>query len=329
MVSLFYIHSHTTFLSAAATINKINLPLNKIVIITTRNYKISDNVLSTCKIIDLSIDFSFLMDNKYNLFKVLKRTKKVDMLINLEIGGNYKAFLPHIGIYLMQIIASHPFCKEVNFIEEGSACYSKSMQLNNGSFKNNIKILISKFLFPTKRFWLTDLLFEDLYKQFNINSTYAIFLKAFEFLKFEKRIIEWPKYGLNVEIKSEHPIFIFDALIEMNYIEPKMYWSAVKRMVQESSHICNYIKFHPYQKIESKNFIKNQFKLLNVQYIELAQNIIMEDIIINRANLTFIGFSSSILLYAKIYNHNVKTYEQLFQLDKKYAGFRRLYDFEL
>ncbi len=71
------------------------------------------------------------------------------------------------------------------------------------------------------------------------------------------------------------------------------------------------------------------FEARKVKFIELNQAVVIEDLLVNKRNLTFIGFSSSILLYAKIFKHNVKSYEELLLNDKKYVGFRKLYDFEL
>ena len=329
MTYTFYIHSHTTFLTVLAIIKQLNLQSYNVVFITTRNYKINNELFTPHKTIDFSNQFVYLMKNKYRIRKTLAKTKEIDSIIQDEIGANYLAFLPHIGVFLMQIIASHPSCLEVSFIEEGSACYSKRMQAKKGLFKNNVKYLLSKFFIPSKRFWLADLLFKDLYGDLNIKCTYGISLKTFEILPYQKKIIQWPKCGLRIEINEKNPIYIFDALIEMKFVEPQLYMAAVQRMIQETAFECNYIKFHPYQTTKNKNIIKRQFDIQKASYIELDQNIIVEDIIINKENLTINGFSSSILLYAKIYKHKVNCYEELLENDKKYKAFRKLYDFEI
>ena len=329
MKHLFYIHSHSTFLSALATIKLLNLPIFKVVFVITRNYRINNEMFPPCKIIDFSDQFTNLTNNKYHIRRTIKKVEEIDVIISREIGTFYLAYLPHIGVYLMQIIGSHPLCLEVNFIEEGNACYSKRMQAKNGFFKNSIKFFISKLFFPSKRFWLTNLLFKDFYRILNINCTYGISKKTFEFLPYRKKIIQWQNFGLNFEINEKFPIFIFDALIEMNFIEPQLYWAAVKQMIGETAFECNYIKFHPYQSTENKNLIKRQFEMQKSSYIELDQNVIVEDIIVNKEYLTFNGFSSSILLYAKIYNHSVKSFEELLLSDKKYRSFRKLYDFQI
>lgn len=330
MIHLFYIHSHTTFLSTLATIKLLNLSVSEVVFAISRNYKINnEKMFPPYKTIDFSNQFTYLMSNKYHVRRALKKTEEIDSVINDQIGANYLAYLPHIGVFMTQIIASHTLCLEVNFIEEGSVCYSKRMQAKKGFLKNDLKYLISKLLIPSKRFWLTDLIFNDLYGNLNINCTFGISLKTFEFLPYKKNIIQWQKLGLSFEINEKFPIYIFDALIEMNFVEPQLYWSAVKQMIQESARECNYIKFHPYQSSENKNSIKSLFETQKVIYIELAQNVIIEDVIVNKENLTFNGFSSSILLYAKINNHKVNSYEKILQNDKKYRGFRKLYDFEL
>ena len=329
MIHLFYVHSHTTYLSALGTIKLLNVPVSDVVFVLSRNYKINNEMFPSCETIDFSDQFTYLMLHKHHIKRSLRKTREIDSIINAKIGANYLAFLPHIGVFMTQIIASHPLCIEVNFIEEGSACYSKRMQAQKGLFKNYIKYIISKFLFPTKRFWLADLLFKDLYGNLNINCTYGLSVKTFQFLPYKKKIIQWQKFNIMVEIDEKYPIFIFDALVEMNFVEPKLYWLAVKQMIQKSACEHNYIKFHPYQNSESKNIIKSQFEKQEASYIELAQNVIIEDLIVNKEYLTFNGFSSSILLYAKIYNHKVNSFETLLQEDKKYRDFRKLYDFEI
>jgi hypothetical protein len=329
MFRLFYIHSHTTLLSALGTVEKLRLNSSKIVVVTTRNYRISTDQMPCALCIDLSDHFTYLMKNKYNFFRTIKMVREIDKLIDERVGGEYVSYLPHIGVYLMQIIATHRFCKEVNFIEEGSASYSRKLQASNRLFNGLVKTFISRFLIPSRRFWLTDVLFTDLYKALNICHSYGIFNRTFQYLPYKKSVIAWPKLRLSCEIHEEYPIYIFDSLVEMNFVDDKLYFSALSQMIKETASGTNYIKFHPYQTEANKKFIREQFNLINVEVIELADNVVIEDVIVNKRNLNFFGFTSSILLYAKIFNHQYHSFENLLKSDPKFINFRKLYDFEL
>jgi hypothetical protein len=329
MIALFYIHSHTTFLSALGTIRKLDLSFSNIVVVTTRHYKVNRELLPCERIIDLSDHFVYLMKNKYNIIRSIRRVRELDDILDKAIGGEYVSFLPHIGVYLMQIIATHRLCKEVNFIEEGSASYSRKLQAKNSLVNGLVKTFISKILIPSKRFWLTDVLFTDLYKCLNIRQSFGIFEGTFQYLPYNKNVIAWPKIALGYEINDAYPIYIFDALVEMNFVEETLYFASLKDMIQETASGTNYIKFHPYQSEKNKNYIREQFNSMNVKVIELPDNVIIEDVIVNKRKLSFFGFSSSILLYAKIFNHQYRSFEYLLKNDSKYINFRKLYDFEL
>ena len=274
MLQLFYIHSHTTYLSVLGIIAELKLIPENVIFITTRRYLVKDYI--PAKVLDLSSEFTYLMDEKYSFYNIKKTVNRIDDLIKKEIKSPYKAFLPHIGVYLMQLIATHKLCVEVSFIEEGHVSYSRRMQSDDYSLKNGIKSIISRLLIPSKRFWLTDFIYDDFYRQFKIGDTYGISKKTFEYLPYHKKIIKWPRLESYSEINKSYPIYIFDALIEMNFIPPAIYFEAIKKMIGSTAGKINYIKFHPYQKAESINFIKKQFKLQDLKYIELRRILMLK-----------------------------------------------------
>lgn len=302
---------------------------DKVVMIVTRNYKPDLNVFSPGKVVDMSQEFDYLMHNKYSASKTKAAFKEITDFITNDIGAPYASYLPHIGVFLMQMIASHPLCAEVNFIEEGSASYSRRLQSDKGTLRNGIKALISRCLYPSKKFWLTDQLFKDLSGRLNIKNTWGISDRTFEFLTYRKQVVHWEKFGIVPDIDEQYPIYIFDALIEMKFVDPQLYLDVIKQMLQETAREFNYIKFHPYQTAENRILIKALFDERYAKYIELGQDVITENLMLGKTGLTFIGFSSSVLLYANICGHNVKTYEGYLKQDKQYTRYRQLYDFKL
>lgn len=329
MKHLFYIHSHTTYLTAVGVIESLQIQAEEIIFVISRNYKNTFHH-SLYKEIDLSLTFKDSMDEPFKFWKLNKLVKYVDSILEKEVNDKYLAYLPHVGVFLPQVLATNKNCRGIRFIEEGSCCYSPRIEIKRYPIKEIIKILYSQVFTQFKRFWFTDFVFyhEFLHKRKEVETElFCISQKAYEYLNYKKHIVQWPTIKIDDTLNQQYPIFIFEAAIEQKYAEKEIYLDRVKKVIESESEEVNYIKFHPAQHKANIEVIHSHFKRLGKQVIDLPNDVPFELVILNQKDLKIIGFGSSLLLYAKSLGHQVKSFESLLLDDPKYKEYKKVCDF--
>nr|WP_315143083.1 polysialyltransferase family glycosyltransferase [uncultured Flavobacterium sp.] len=331
MKHVFYAHSHTLFLTALGTIEYLNLIPDDVIFIYTRNYT-NEFIKIPYKVIDFSSIFSDSMEKreKFYFWKLNRLVKKVDNLISNEILGDYLAYLPHVGVFLPQVIATNRQCKGIRFVEEGTICYSSSLGVRKKSVREFLKTLYSFCVNQYKRYWFTDYSFyyEFLKVRFNHSvQFFGVSDRSFGSFNNKTHVVKWPYVQTDFRLNTSNPIYILEAAIEQNFVSKEAYLKAVQIMISESVSSDNYIKFHPAQNEENKNKIRQYFLDQNKNIIELPQNIPFELLMSQHLNLDIIGFGSSLLLYANFLNHRVLSYEYLLLNDSLYSRYRKTIDF--
>jgi hypothetical protein len=333
MKHVFYAHSHTIFLTALGTVDYLKLNSEDVIFIYTRNYR-NKSIAIPYKEIDLSAVFSDSMKNGevFYFWKLNKLVKKVDNLIAKEVSGDYLAYLPHVGVFLPQVIATNKYCKGIRFVEEGINCYSSSLGVRKKTLREFLKRLYSFVVSYYYRYWFSDspFFYEFLKRRLHLSTElFGISPNSFNSLNEKKHIVKWPNIHTGFSLDVSNPIYIFEASIEQKFVSKEVYLDAVKIMISETARLENYIKFHPAQAEENKNIIRKYFLDRNLSIKELSLTIPFELVMVENDRLEIIGFNSSLLAYGKLFNHRVISYDSLLMNDSLYIHYKKTVDYKL
>lgn len=333
MKHIFYAHTHTLFLTALGAVEYLKLKEEDVIFIYTRNYK-NTSINIPYKEIDLSAIFAGSMKNGevFHFWKLNRLVHVVDQIISKEIGSDYLAYLPHLGVFLPQVLATNKYCKGIRFVEEGINCYSSSLGVRKNTLREILKRCYSTAVNQYRRYWFSDYPFyyDFLKTRFVfLTELFGIAPNSFLSLCETKHIVKWPKVRTGFKLDTSNPIYIFEAAIEQKFVSSAVYLAAVKTMIDETGKFMNYIKFHPGQSEENKNMIRQYFFDLNKEITEIPQNVSFEIIMTKYSKLEIIGFGSSLLLYAKNLGHVVSSHENLLIDDFLYKRYKEKVNFKI
>lgn len=305
MKHVFVINSHTTFLTAMGTVEYLKLKDNDVIFIYKRNYcnkvtpvpfKVVEGteLANLCR--NIGVDYEGII-------------RKVDNLIDQNIEGKYCLYVPHMMHYFFQLLYTNKRCKRVSYVQEGGAVLTKVYE-NDVPLTERIKSFIRHAILGRRTFECQWYKKGTIYKQFRIDS-YAINSLYFRSLPSHNHIVKWPECKLDLTIDSEYPIFIFDGHVRNGFVEPDVYMRVCKKMITENAAGKNYVKFHPAQNEEERNNILAFFVECGCSTETMSDDIPLEYVIIQFKNLSFVGFTSSLLYYAHDYGHKVCCCEKM------------------
>lgn len=305
MKHVFVVNSHTTFLTSMGVVSYLGLQVEQVVFVYMRNYK-----NSVAKVPFQTIDATSLVNSCANISSCYAETiSRVDGFVEKNIGAKYNLYVPHLWHYFFQLLYTNPLCRRVSYVQEGGAVQTKVYDTNVALFEV-IKSFVRLAIFRKRTFECKWYRTGIIYKQLTLDS-YAVNNVYFHCLPSRNHIVKWPKVQLDLQIKSESPIFIFDGYVKNGLVEPEIYMKLCNELISENSHAHNYVKFHPAQTCDERKAIIGSFKKNHKQVEVMSDDIPMEYIIIQFKNLTFVGFTSSLLYYAHDFGHNVICKEAL------------------
>jgi len=328
MKHIFYVHSHTTYLTAVGTITLLNLNAGDVIFITARKYQIPADAYAPAKVMDWTVLFEQAMSSKFRFWKLNQLLLTADADIAAQIGQKYIAYVPHSGVFTVQVLITNKNCEGFHFIEEGSNCYSRNLQIKHFNARNFTKEFYSA-IFYKSRYWETDFAFSKISKRNIKTETFGISKNSFSYLPVKHNVVTWPQLAYNVDLTFTNPFFIFEGAVEMDYLGYDTYLSAINEAVKAKGKPVNYVKFHPAQTAENKQAILNVFEQHGFKYVELPGNIPFEALITSNKGLDIVGFGSSLLIYAKLTNHHVSCFENLLMADPKYKNYKSRFDYDI
>lgn len=323
MKNVFIIASHTSFLSALGTKDYLHLSDDDVIILTMRNYH---NVVikPNCTVIDVTD----IMESGKMLSQGRKKRKEcirmIDSFIADVVGEQYVLYCPHMASRIWQLFYTNPLCSKMSYIQEGGVPF-KSAYAVSPNFRQRFYFYRDKILNHSHRFWGGYFWYYKgiLSKQNDIDS-YAISDDFFKYLPSNNHIIKWPFVNIHLDIKKNATIFVFDGYVKNGLVESNYYLNACKKLIEQKYVQVNYIKFHPAQSDDEKNRILSFFKK-DVTVQVLPDDIPFELIISSYNKLNVVGFTSSLLYFAKEYGHNVYSGESLLMDSPAFVKFRHNY----
>ncbi|MEP4535158.1 MAG: polysialyltransferase family glycosyltransferase [Cyclobacteriaceae bacterium] len=335
MKAIFFVHTHITFYVSKAIIKSLNLRSQDYLFIKSRNY---NNILEDVNAVDLSEINEKLKCLPYCSFKSrIELIKEVDEHVeSASDGDTFRLFVPHIGDPLMQALARHSKCHEVNFIEEGANCYSKEFFRQPGfSIKQMIKSILNFVDVHRKSRY-------GLYKQFEFEKElkgrlgryYTISHKGFQYADTQNVVVlKLIPEELDYTLESD-AIIVLEAAIENGQIgDQTLYFESVRQMVDSVMAMAGgnnlAVKFHPAQSFQVKEGVMKIITDMGFTPAVIPSEIPFEQLLLNSKNLRVAGFTTSLLYYAKLLGHRVISYEDLILRDDCFKRFRTYNDFDL
>jgi hypothetical protein len=252
-----------------------------------------------------------------------------DVLTEMTDGKPFEAYLPSNRNYLMQYIATHPKCKALRLLEEGTMSYRSDIyKKSNPAFDKPMGKVMkyakwldhggrSKyFMVPKQQGKVTIFGFHDALATELRGSELEVNLLP---LQPDLANSEKPKY----QLQTGAILFIMDALLERGLADAEQLKKALEPFLSSmkpGSAVC--VKFHPAQ--TDTHILNEIFDQRGIEIHEIPSNKSIELLLINSDALRVIGFYSSLLLYAKLLGHNSMTlYPFLEQFSTNAASWRQ------
>lgn len=313
MKHLFFIHSHTLFLTSIGVKQYLNISDDDTIFIYARNYNNSLFNLNF-KTVDISILYSSLqVDRHKRMWKDKKyreeKIKEIDELIN-NITNNdvFEIYVPHLSFCLFKIASTHPNCTYTSYVQEGGVPFSTAFS-SKFDFIHTVYFYLYNMFAASPRMKKNGRWYDKtLLKRQSGIKTYSISDSFFQHMPTYKRtncIVKWPSCDLQLNFNQESPIFVFDGFVFNHHIEKEYYLDKCKRIVEEEAGPTNYIKFHPVQPEEERNVILSYFRNIGCEVSILKNDIPMEIVISSTEKMKYVGFGSSLLFFARDYGHDV------------------------
>lgn len=304
MKHVFVINSHTTFLTAMGTVEYLKLKDKDVIFIYTRNYR-NEVTHVTFKV----VEGTNITEACRNIGKDYDGyIHKVDDFIDQNIDEKYNLYVPHLWNYFFQLLYTNKKCRRVSYVQEGGPAQTKVFEYDV-PLVERIKSFIRHTILSKRTFECKWYKRGTLYKQLHVDA-YALNDNYFRPMHPRTHIVQWPPVKFDMIIDTDAPIFVFDGHVANGLVEAGVYLKCCEKIILENAKPNNYVKFHPAQKKEERETILNYFKQNKFNVMIMRDDIPTEYVIIQFKNLTFIGFTSSLLYYAHDNGHTVVCYEK-------------------
>jgi hypothetical protein len=243
-------------------------------------------------------------------FLALRRSKavaEVDRLIEQFVEGEqFIAYLSSTRNFLMQLIATHPRCYSLAFIEEGLMTYTGEYykQTEMSYFKNWLGILKRWIKFPEH------LNRSYYYRPYHLNRPIPVYVIAnglHALPGFDVRVLSKivsPPIDAEYKLEKAHILFM-QPIVELGAASLqsilKMIDVLVLHLASQGIGVL-WIKFHPAQEIEDA--VIDHLNCSGVSYRVIPTGISAEAILLNSKDLVTYAINSSLLFYAVCWGHH-------------------------
>lgn len=299
MKHVFVINSHTTFLTSVGAVDYLKLADACVIFVYIRSYrnrvtKIPYRVVDAT---DLA-NYSNKMSTRYEEY-----VEEVDGFVKQVIGSKYCLYVPHLWNYFFQLLYTNRLCRRVSYVQEGGAVQTKVYEVDV-PLVERMRSWVRHAILGRRTFECKWYRRGIIYKQLWLDS-YAMNDVYFHCLPSHNHIVTWPSCELDMALEADAPIFIFDGYVKNGLVESEVYMTLCEKLVAEQARMSNYVKFHPAQSTKEREAILSFFEKQQKKVEVMSDEIPMEYVIVQFKNLTFVGFTSSLLYYAHDFGHKV------------------------
>lgn len=312
MKHVFFIHSHTVFMTSMGIVDYLKLQDSDIVFLYSRSYRNSIFELPFT-VYDMSVEADKTANANYrDRSERQKSINLIDAIIQNYIGEKYVLYIPHISIRSCQLLYTNPLCQELAYVQEGG-------YPNIGRFIQKLSVydkirnyITNKWIRRTDRVFRTVGWYQPgiLTKQNSLNS-YAINNEYFKYLPSINHVVKWPSHSISVDYGVSPVIFVFDCFAAYGVVAPDFYYGYCYKIIEKYASSNSWLKFHPAQGENERAKIIEICKNKGIQPKICDDSIPMELVISSLSGLTFVGASSSLLKFAIDHNHTVYANDRL------------------
>ena len=326
MKHLFFVNSHTSFLSSVGTVNYLQLHADDVVFFAARHYK--NSLLEVdWSIFDISDVFAQYTDHEIWRNRTIRQIfqKNMDNLIKTYIHDQYKLYCSHYAHPGIQMLYTNPNCVEGSYVQEGGVPFKTTFVTKVPFGKKMVYWLVNNIYLRTKRCHYPVVWYYPgfLNKQEKVHS-YAISDSFFKYLPSINHIIKWPVKNVDIEIPQNSTIFIFDGFVYHGLCEKEFYLQCCNRLIIEEKSENNLLRFHPAQSEDEKKRIISYFKGNGLAFEIMDSSIPFEWILISSSQkFKVTGFGSSLLFFSKDYGHDVVCRDEWLSSSKKYQKYKK------
>ncbi len=303
MKHLFFINSHTTYLTALGAISKMDLAPENICMIYVRNYK-NSFIKNQYKILDLH--WAYYLSFKSYLLPPFVLINRIDRLVEDLVEGNpYFFYAPNPGgLRLLQVLSTHPLCKKINYVQEGALVFDQLLIEKPLPIKYKIWDFVLSIFFK-HRIWASHYSWRMpsfLMNRMPTPECFSISEDIFNKLGYPIHLVEWPKLEVDntkFRINPNYPCFILESSVEMGVVEKEVYFNGIRKLIKEKAEGHNYVKFHPNQSPDNIKEILELFNDNNCEVERLHDDFPFELYLSSYKHLKVYGFNSSLLVFAR------------------------------
>jgi hypothetical protein len=332
MTHVFLIHSSTTLIVAKGVIEKENIDSKDVFFLLTRGFTTNLNYRK----ISCNYFFQKLENLKYsNFYKGWSLINEIDDFVEDIISDIFTIYLPHIAHPFFQILSTNDKCLSVNILEEGVNCLSKKLYDN----KSSLKFQIINFIFNKSKLYGKGRYFRvrsnidfPLFQKIHLPIFYSITPNGFLHVKDYMKInVPYNFIDLKNEkdfIEENSLIFVFEAILEQGNLSSQTFFNSILQSIEGINSDKIYVKFHPAQ---NKENIEKICDILSTKFeiICLNRSVILEFEFLRCKKLIVLGFTTSLLHYAKLFGHQIISYSSLWEKDELFSNFRLINDFPI
>lgn len=295
MKHVFVIGSHTPYLTAIGVINKLGLKHEDVVFVLGRHYKCFDQP-KDIKVCDMT-PLYWITLRQTPPWKCKGYVAKIDAFMEENIDEEYTVYMPHIMSYQFQAMASNKLCRDVKFIQEGIIDLCGGEKKRRKTF---IGFITNTFYMNFGRTWRCNDWDDVRCGVHHISETFAITPSLFNKLDCKHTLVEWPKMNIPLTLADDGIYFVFESLVEQRNIEKHIFMEAIEKMIRKYAGKHNYVKYHPFQKQENKDYITSLFSKCGTTVKQLPDNVPFEMILATQPHMKVCGFTTSLIFFSAL-----------------------------
>lgn len=316
MRHVFFVHSHITYLIARQIVAHERLSPADCLFLLLRGFAAP----ADCPVPAAAIE-AVAVPLSPRIWQVWGRIAALDRRINeLTAGADFTLYAPHTDNATVRLLYTHPRCRAISYVEEGSASYIPRERWRKPySFANNVlRYVYSRGRYPELQH------FEDFYER-----AYCVSEHCFPGMS-RKVVLPMPFGNVRVEPDpTGQAVLVLDALVEFGLVEPAPMRQALHGLLdwllaQGRRQVL--FKYHP---VQAKDPARRAFYEQEIfgpyrdrlTFVELAPGVSLEDLAVSYPNVLFAILVSSVGLYAAFCGQRVVSVaKQLAASSEKFAA---------
>ncbi|NSL89786.1 hypothetical protein ECE50_023285 [Chitinophaga sp. Mgbs1] len=336
MKHVFYIHSPITYLVAVSVCQYLKLSAEDVLFICDGFYRSDKDITA----IDISrYNSGGAVDRILKTIKHFNKATYIDQVIDGFIGQhNFTAYVP-VMRQVEKIMVTHEKCAGFHFIEEGLADYYYGETLSSFSItnaksswrlslrKSHQRKEIFRQIIALLRGYnqkLQTLPFSySCYTHFNQVKFFGIDTHAFPMADAGKRVIiplVCSRDNTDAALKPDNKVvWIGDNGVDFYGYGKELYLQGIREgliaYLKRRGQKELLVKFHRGESKEMREAQLNLFRENGIEVRLIADNVIMEELLLTAENVKVCGVYSSLLYYAAIMGHTALSIYELLKKD--------------